>query len=366
MKHLINTTAMIVVTAVPAFAAGVERNNQSVAVLFEQGRYLEFGGTFGSPDVSGVGSPTSPTPGAASGDMTESYFSFGAAYKADLNDTWSYAIIFNQPYGADVAYPTGTGYFAQGSTATLDTNALTGIIQYNMPSNVSLYAGVRGQTLSAEATVPFVAGYSVVGERDLAFGWLAGAAYEKPELALRVSLTYNSEIEHSLDTEETSLAGSGPSTTDITAPQSLHLEFQSGVAEDTLVFGSVKWVDWTEFAIAPAIYTGALVGAPLVSYADDRTTFTLGVGRRLSDVWSVAASVSYEDHTGSLTGNLGPTDGQLGATLGATYTRGNMKLTGGVSYVDVGDARTNVGGAVGGIFEDNTAWGAGLKVGYTF
>lgn len=360
MKKFLLSSAALAVLAGPVAAGGVERSNQSVAVLFEQGRYIEFGAIAGSPSVSGTLGPFS------SGDMTDSFLNFGAAYKADLNGTWSYALIYNQPWGANVSYPTVAYPFA-GSSAELKSHALTGILQYNLPSNLSFYGGLRAQTLEAQALVnaaPTFTGYNATAERDFALGYLVGAAYERPDIALRVSLTYNSEIDHELDTVETGFTpGPVSSVTPITTPQSLHLEFQSGVAADTLVFGGIRWVDWTEFDISPAVYSSpGAVGAPLVFYADDRITYTLGVGRRLSETWSVAASVSYEAHTGSLTGNLGPTDGLLGLTLGGTYTKDNMKVTGGISYVDVGNADTTAGAS----FTSNSAVGLGVKVGYTF
>lgn len=360
MRKLLLSTVALSAVAAPALAGGVERSNQSVAVLFEQGRYLEFGAVAGSPSVSGVLGPFS------SGNMTESFLNFGVAYKADLNSTWSYALVYNQPYGASVSYPLVAYPFA-GSTAKLTAHALTGILQYNLPSNLSVYAGLRAQTLDADASVnavPSFSGYTASADRDFDFGYLVGAAYERPDIALRVSLTYNSAIDHELDTVETGFTALPVSSvTPITTPQSLHLEFQTGIMADTLLFGGIRWVDWTAFDISPAVYSSGLaVGAPLVSYADDQTTFTLGVGRRLSETFSVAASVSYEEHTGSLTGNLGPTDGLLGVTLGGSYTRDNMKITGGISYVDVGNAMTTAGAS----FRDNSAIGIGVKVGYTF
>ena len=99
-----------------------------------------------------------------------------------------------------------------------------------------------------------------------------------------------------------------------------------------------------------------------MSYEDDRITWTLGLGRRLNDQWSILGSVVYEETTGSLTGNLGPTDGVLGATLGAVYTTGNTEVTAGISYFDIGDATTTAAAE----FEDNEAVGFGLRVGYSF
>ncbi|NKB27284.1 MAG: hypothetical protein GKR99_06885 [Rhodobacteraceae bacterium] len=146
----------------------------------------------------------------------------------------------------------------------------------------------------------------------------------------------------------------------------LKLEFQSGVAEDTLVFGSVRWVEWGAFTIVPADYE-TLTTMPLVAYPGDYVTWSLGLGRRLNDMWSVAATVGYEEPLGEFVNNLGPTDGFASVGLAATYTRDNMKITGGVRFIEVGSAETALPiAAPAGIFEDNTAVAAGIKVGFTF
>ncbi|MFL4471011.1 OmpP1/FadL family transporter [Tateyamaria armeniaca] len=374
MKTYLLATSAILMGATAASAAGIERTNQSVAPLFETGRYLEFSYATVSPSTSGVGGLV--TPGAQSGDLTPSYDQFGFAYKADINEQLSYALIYDQPYGADVDYPAATGYFAQGSTAAFDSNALSATLRYKFPNQFSVYGGLRYQVISANAFVPFVTAavgplagtpYEASASSDGAAGYLLGASYEIPDIALRVSLTYQSSIKHDLDTVENTVQGLGvPSSTEIETPQSLTLDFQTGIAQDTLLFGSVRWVDWSSFEIAPQQYV-ALVGSPLVFFDDDRITWTLGVGRRLNEQWSIAGAISYEETTGSPTGNLGPTDGLLSLGLSAVYTQGKTKITTGIRYVDIGNAQTRVGAAVpGGVFQDNHAIAFGVKIGYNF
>tara|TARA_R110001632_G_scaffold74253_1_gene170049 strand:- start:241 stop:501 length:261 start_codon:yes stop_codon:yes gene_type:complete len=72
-------------------AGAIDRTGQPITALFESGRYAEFSLGSVSPDISGVG--VQATPGAQSGNMTDSFLSFGAAYKADLTNQISYAII---------------------------------------------------------------------------------------------------------------------------------------------------------------------------------------------------------------------------------------------------------------------------------
>ena len=371
MTYRVIAMAALLGSASTLHAGGIDRSGQSITALFESGRYAEFSLGSVSPNTSGVGagpaSQVTPTPGANSGNMTDSFFTFGAAYKADINDQLSYAIIYDQPFGADVEYPTGTGYFAQGSTAEFNSHALTGLLRYKMPNNFSVHGGIRVQTIEASAAIPFIANYSVDGDRDTGVGYVAGVAYEKPEIALRVSLTYNSKISYDVRTSENSLIGSNVTETEVETPQSVNLEFQTGVAADTLVFGGVRWVDWSSFEIAPNDYSTLTGGGKLLSYEDDVYTYSLGVGRRLSDTWSVAASVGYEKSNGGFSSNLGPTDGNKSLALAATYTRDSMKVTTGIRYINIGDAETTLGaGQTAATFEDNDAVAIGVKVGFTF
>ena len=368
-RNLALAAAALSVGATGAIAGGVERTTQSPAVLFEEGTYGEvsFGGF--NPSVSGVGTAFSGTPGASSGSKAPDYLQFGFAIKTDFTERLSGALIFDQPFGADVDYPTGTGYFAQGSTATLRANAITALLRYEIDGGFSVYGGPRLQTLRAEAEVPFVAGYEADGERDEAFGYVLGVAYEIPDIALRVSLTYNSAIGHELDTTESSALGAGiESVTDIDTPQSVNLDFQTGIAPGTLLFGGIRWVEWSEFDITPTVYEGLTGGNSLVSYDDDTVTYTLGLGRQLTDQWSVAGSVAYEPSTGGFASNLGPTDGFTRLGLGATYAATEaMEVSFGVTYAFIGDAETTLDDVnAAGIFEDNTGWGGGIRIGYRF
>ncbi|MGB3280695.1 MAG: outer membrane protein transport protein [Pseudorhodobacter sp.] len=376
MKKIVTTLGAVALTATAAQAGGIDRSGQSVGILFEKGNYAEF--SFGrvSPSVSGVGAGTAPslvtpTPGQASGDMAGNYNQVGGGLKYQINDNLSAALIVDQPFGANVSYPAATTYFARGATAKIQTMAMTGLLKYTTPSNISVFGGVKYQTMSANASVPFVAAYTGNAKRDGSVGYVLGVAYEKPEIALRVALTYSSKIKHDfMPTETTSAplpaAVFGVPTT-VETPQSVNLEFQSGVAKDTLVFGSIRWVDWSNFRIAPNVYSTLTGGGALVSYDKDTITYSLGVGRRLNDNWTVSASVGYEKAGGGFSANLGPTDGKKSLTLAAVYTRDNMKITGGVSYVKVGDAQTTLGGGIpASNFASNKAVGFGVKVGYSF
>ena len=364
MRNILMTASVLALGATAAAAGGVERSAQSVAILFETGKYAEFSLGVVSPDVSGaLGVPVGPFPvGSPSGDMLGTSVSLSFGYKQALNDKLDVAIILDQPIGAEISYPGTFGaspYPLAGTTADLNSTAVTGLVKYKFPSNVSVYGGLRMESVKGEVGIPFVSGYSLETNTDYELGYVVGVAWERPDIAARVALTYNSAITHTLESTETIGGGTFTGSFETEVPQSVNLEFQTGIAADTLLFGSIRWVDWSEFQIDPPIYP---LSSPLVSYQSDRITYNLGIGRRFNENWSGAVTLGYEPSNDDITGNLGPTDGYKSIGLAATYTQDKMEITAGIRYFEIGDATTTLGAG----FTDNHAIGAGVKIAYTF
>ncbi len=360
-----SAAAALLATATAASAGGIERTTQSIGFMYEPGSYGEFSISRVSPDVSGVAaSGLGPFPaGPDSGDMSGDYTSLSFAFKTDVNDRLSIGFIFEQPFGADVYYPMGTGYAYGGSNADLNVDELKLIAKYKLDGGFSIHGGLRMQQV--KGNVALFNGYSLQAPTSSELGYFIGAAYEKPEIAMRIALTYHSAITH----EFAAIENNSPSLPfETTFPQSLNLEAQTGIAEGTLLLASVRWVDWSEFDITPFGYNLA-TGSSLVDYEDDVITYTVGVARRFTDNFAGIATVSYEAQNGGFSGNLGPTDGRTSIGLAGRYTVGKAVITGGVNYSWVGDARTENPTAPGttfGDFSGNTAVGVGLRVGYTF
>ena len=361
MKKSVSGAAALVVCAGPVLAGGIERSPQSVSLLFEPGSAVQFSFSSVSPDLSG----TFPTNGTSSGDMAPSYNSLAFGLKMAINDRVDVALIFDQSLGADVDY-TGAevGYPIRGTTAELDGSDLTALLRYRLAERVSVYGGVRSQGISASLSGLPSAGlggvYGLEVDRTQEWGFVLGAAYEVPEIALRVALTYNSAIDHSFDATETVNGGVvGTSPFETTIPQSLNLEFQSGVAKDTLLFGSVRWQDWSAFDITPVAYAAGNAGRSLIDYQSDYVTYTLGLGRRFNESWSGAVTLSHEPATGDIQGNLAPRDGFTSIGLGATYRMDRTEISAGVRYIRLGDATTQL---INADFTDNDAVAFGLRV----
>lgn len=366
------------VAATSAYAGGVERSNQGIDFLFEDGAYAELGFARIDPDVSGDGI-NAPALGTKTGNMLGGENIATFAYKQDLGDNIVLGFKLDNPVGAKIRYPTGTGHPFAGSIADLESEELTAYLMYKFGNGFSVLGGLRAQQVEGDVFLASTQ-YNLSTNNDREYGYMVGVAYERPDIALRVSLTYNSAIDHTFDAVESSPFVAGGAVIDgefdTTIPQSVNLAFQTGIAEDTLLFGSIRWVDWSEFDINPAIYDLIIQGAsggfsyPLASYQSDSITYRLGVGRRFTDEWSGAVTFTHEPDSGDLFGNLGPIDGRTAIGLGVTYTQDRFKISGGIEYSWLGDAKSQTPfGAPGTAisdFQDNTAISYGIRIGYFF
>jgi long-chain fatty acid transport protein len=368
MKRMNVALAALMMTTGLAHAGGIDRSGQDIGILFETGRVGEL--SFGSvmPDVSGV-----DVLGNKIGNVGADYMPFSLGYKADISDTLSYALIIDQPFGADVTYGGSPASTMLGGTRALaKASALTGLLRYKLNEGVSVYGGPRIEQSSAHVDLRGLAyggfnGYSVDLDSNTAVGYAVGAAFEKPEIALRVALTYNSAISHDFDTVET-ISGFtvGTKSTEVETPQSVNLDVQSGVAANTLVFGQIRWVDWSGFRLDPAFFVSKSPDGTGLIALKDTTTLTIGVGHKFNDTWSGALSMTYEKAGNKLVSPLAPTTGQMGATLAAVYTVGNIKVTAGVNYTQLGDADPATAKTARAHFTDNSALGVGIKLAVTF
>ncbi len=362
MKKLLLSAATLSLAAGTGYAGGLDRSGQGVNILFEEGTVVQFGYSYVDPKLTGK----SAVDGSATGDVGRGYSVPHLSYKQSLNETLDVAIIYDQPFGAHVSYDQDYFLSVAGSPdqlqAEADAHALTAIVRKKLDGGFSIYGGVRAQTVEATISVPRAAGYEMESNSPTDFGYLIGAAWERPDIAARVALTYNSSIKQTLKLSESSLFGPGSHSANIETPQSLNLDFQTGVAPNTLVFGTVRWVNWSDFELSSPNYLGGSPVGTLVGYDDDAITYTLGVGHRFNEKFSGAIQLGYERSVGGTVSDLGPSDGYLSLGVGGTYTQGNVQYSAGIRYIDIGDATTDNGG----VFEDNDGWAAGFQITYHF
>ncbi|PRY95184.1 long-subunit fatty acid transport protein [Hasllibacter halocynthiae] len=401
MNRFLTTTALIAAAATGASAAGLDRSNQPLGILFEDGEEVELTFGFVAPSIDGT-----DFSGRRYEDVGESYTQLGFGYVKPLTDRVSYAVIVDEPFGANVDYGTGEG----GATAPevqfdptfpgggglppgiaptgravgilddtyveVNSVALSIVPRYEFGNGFSVHGGLRIQRVGGAIEIPNGTGTTAFNtprlqfDDDIGFGYLIGGAYERPDIALRLAVTYFSEIDHEFDTSGGFAGSSG--TTETTTPDAINVDFQTGIAPDTLLTASFRYSDWDEFVLDPyndadaGVFPGAPGGIPDVAGIEDGRRFTLGVARRFTEAFAASATLIYEPDGGSNVSVLGPSDGVIGLTLGGAYTRENLTIGGGINYSKLGDAIGTAGGNEVALFEDNHAIGAGVRVLYEF
>ncbi len=373
MKKFILATTALTASAFAAHAGGLDRSNQDIGLIFESGNRFELSFGTANPTIDGT-----DVRGGAVGNIADNFNIISGGLRYELNDQWSFALIVDEPYGSDILYPASPSY--GGTKAVVDSIALTALARYKFNDNMSVHGGIRYQELEAQvdlrglgygpAAPPTLNGYSANFDADGAVGFVIGAAYEKPEIALRVALTYNSKITHDLPTRETfrGAAVAAPSVTEVETPESLNLEFQTGVAKDTLVFGSIRYARYSDTIVIPAFFGANTPPGTSLTTIEDSTDYEIGVGRRFNDQWSGSLAVGYQRENGDdLVSPLAPTDGAKYISLGAKYqATDRLDVSAGVRYTNIGDARATTSGVPQATFNDNDAVSVGIKIGYNF
>ncbi|MEZ2903280.1 OmpP1/FadL family transporter [Acinetobacter terrestris] len=406
LKTLSTAILLATVPMTGAFAAAMDRSGQSISAFLQPGNYFEAGISVLDPTVSG----TANANGSTLADMGDDYYFPSAALKLQLTDHFSFGLLYDQPFGADATYsltdpalsPTGEGLFRNATESTevqVKSQNISMIFGFQPTENWNIYGGGVYQTVKGDLQLRGLGygGASTFGsynaniKEDGSTGWLAGFAYQIPDIALKASLTYRSEIDHDPAITETFNTGLFAgfnalpnSNTSITTPQSINLDFQTGIMADTVAFANVRWVEWSNFSIRPpkfgtasanpavAASTGKPNGFDLVAYSDDQISATVGVGRKLSEQWASNVSVGWDSGAGNPVTTLGPTEGYWNVGLGLQFSPApNYFIAGGVKYFWLGDADAQSGAQFNtpvtiAKFEDNDALAYGLKMGYRF
>ncbi|NHB57681.1 OmpP1/FadL family transporter [Acinetobacter shaoyimingii] len=378
LKALSSSIIIALLPATGAFAAALDRSGQSISAFLQPNNYFEAGISVLDPDVSGTSIATAPKVS----DMADDYTMVNAALKLQLTDHFSFGLIYDQPFGAKATYKTNDGDLLSGTEVDVQSQNLSLIFGFQPTENWNIYGGgvyqtvkgsllLRGNPLPTADLAPF---YDARYKEDGSAGWLAGIAFQIPDIALKASLTYRSEIDHELATQD--VIGGGTTLTPsldtvITTPQSVNLDFQTGIMANTVAFANVRWVNWKELDISPARFIGA-TNAPLLQYSDDQWSANVGVGRKLNDQWAGNVSVGWDSGAGNPVTALGPTEGYWNVGLGVQFSPApNYFIAGGVKYFWLGDAKGQLATQAGtpayvAEFKDNNAIAYGLKIGYKF
>lgn len=358
------TSLLLIALPSLALAGGIDRSGQGLGALFEEGRYIEASLSTVTPRIEGT-----DRLGSTTGNVGGSYTLPSASLKFDGSEKLSFALLLEQTYGANMRY--GESSQLLGGTMTDEHSySIVGLARYRFDRNISLHGGLRVQESSAHIRLKGLAfgavnGYDMQFAPHTAISPIVGAAYEIPEIALRFAATYHSATKHQFDTRESGPLN-GTSTTEVSTPQAINLDFQTGVTPSTLLFGKYRWVQWSAFKVNPEKFVAA-TGTGLVDLEDTRT-WTLGLLQKLGQNWAGALSYDYEAACAPYNSPLAPVNGRRGVSLAAIHQQDKTRIIVSVSYFALGDAEIGTGTppALRAQMTDNAALALGVKVGTAF
>jgi long-subunit fatty acid transport protein len=209
-----------------------------------------------------------------------------------------------------------------------------------------------------------------------------GVAYEIPEYALRAEVVRSEAISMGL-TGTATHSSLGPfdlaSTAALGVPEATTLKIQTGIAEDTLLMASAHKVKWSSSQIV--VDVAGVTPIPGVIASDSlntgsnfasTTSYSLGLGRKLSESTSASLTYSWEDGSGaSATSPFTMSNGSKTLSIGVKYTIDALSISGGLSYTKAGDVEVihMSSGQPSGYtasYTGNSVTAFGLKVGYSF
>lgn len=392
-------------------ASALEQSGQSILPFLEAGNYAEANAFAVDPSVSGVVHDrpdlVRPNQSRNTGDIGQDNQFYTAALKLQLTDQFSFGLLYDQPFAAKTEYPVlpNNSYSdetsREGTSVNVKSQNLSFILGYSPIKNFQVYGGPVYQSVEGDVSFRGMAyteafnGYNAKFKEQGELGWLVGGSYQIPEIALKAAVTYRSKIKYDFQVDENifgePLQYTAPAKTKVETPQSVNVDFQTGIAEKTLAYMNLRWVNWKKFNIRPAQYdaltalymdtlTGGAYkqGIDLDSYQKDQYSVTLGLGQQLTDRWSIASDIGWDSGSGHPASTLGPVNGFWSFGLGAQFNPApNYFIAAGVKYFWLGDTKAEGGGyflPIEGIkefseqaeFKDNHAIAYAIKFGYRF
>lgn len=296
-----------------------------------------------------------------------------ATTKQQLNTALNNAINYAQDIGTKTN---------QGTNVEIRAHNVAALVGVKLGKNkqFQVYGGPQAQNLTGEVHLRGTAyqaatGYDAVISPDTAFGWVAGVAYSKPEIALKASLTYRSEMEHETTISENfparNMLGKEAHTTKpftVTLPESYNLDFQTGLSAKHRLLGTakVRYVPWSDFTIEPPTYKETTGGLAIASYSKDQWGVELGLAKQVNDKLAVSGNVGWDSGAGNPVTTLGPIEGYYSVGLGAKYNiTPEWALSAGAKYLKFGDATAQLPNKlIAGEFDDNDGYIVGVKLSY--
>ena len=146
------------------------------------------------------------------------------------------------------------------------------------------------------------------------------------------------------------------SGSDFSLPQAIIFDFQTGIAEGTLLTFSAQWREWSDQVISSS------VAGELATYEKDAMTYKLGIAKQFNDETAAYIQYIHEEPLEEKVNPLAPNDGYRGIFLAGSYIVDDINLIAAYEYAVAKDVEDDMGTK----FEDNVIQGITLMAEYYF
>ena len=386
--YLLSTTGLLLSASI-ALAGGFELQTLDTSIMYSEGNQASISTAKIDASIKGV----NPAIGAASSrDVVKDQTVTNIATKFNVGENLSFGLSTYRSGSIQLDGGNGlNGNIAPTADVNLDSTAMMAI--YNLNGNFSFLGGVTQNDIGDGNVTTLGGSYAVSSTSKM--GYLIGVAYSMPEIALRAELTYQPQTKFATTTAFTPsdavvcaamapvacpnpgvfdltkaaiTAAGAASVTNLSLPDTIAFNFQTGIAKDTLLTASYRKSLWGKSQIN--------IAAPvaITTNFDDAVSYSLGIGRKFTDSLSGSITYSKEESTGSTSTSLfSVSDGSEAISIGLQYKQDNMAISGGISQRKVGDMTVDPGfvapNPLAGStmnYSGNTVTAMGLKVSFSF
>ena len=341
-------------------AGGWETSRLDTGFLYQHGNYVE--ASYGNLDYSVNATSTTFTKHGMAKD--QSRMSVSGKFQIGNFD------IGLTSFGSGAIQMDGQNAIGVSVVPSADVklNTQAFMTRYSFNDKYAIIGGVRQAKLKASTlNTVALADYSI--EAVDKSGIVYGLAYERSDIALKFEVLRSEKIKIEL-TGDVLFGGNHLVTGSLVIPEATTINFQTGIADNTLLMASAHRVNWTGsdviLNVADAPPLDALNQA---SEFSNTTSYSLGLGRRLNEQTSASLTYSWEKGTnpgGKSESPFTMSNGSETLSFGVQHKIGLMTISGGVSYTKVGDVDVTHSTSLTASYAGNSVTAVGIKVGYNF
>jgi long-subunit fatty acid transport protein len=363
-----------------ALAGGYELQTLDTSAMYEDGSFVSL--SYASINSNLKGKDTGGTKVKTLKDQILTNLAFKTQvgdFGLGLTTYRSGAIQMNGSSNSTFTGSTIDGNYIPSANAELNTTAF--LVNYNLNDSFSVIGGLKNNALNSFNLTSIYGSYDISSKSNSSY--VVGSAFENPDIALRAEILVQPSSKIKTTGTYTSALVDFPTGTDIPAgvtgsvaatlntPEMITLNFQSGIAADTLITGSIHQAKWKSSQVVVDVSTASNTinsAAAVSSDFSDSTKYSIGLARKFSS--SLSGSISYNQEAGSgptSTSTFSMSNGSKSINLGFRYNFEQVRLSVGVSQTMFNDVTVKANALTSPIvYKNNTATTVGIKLSTNF